>query len=632
MRLRVWVLGLLAVAGLSWLTPYSDLVMKGTWIGLTAFPISAFFLLVVLVLIRHALGRRGGILTAQEVLALFAMAWVVAGIPSFGLIGLLVPYLAGPRYFATPENHYADAILRPTPGWLFVRDLRAVKGLYESWPPGYPYPWEAWWPTLVGWSGLILSVYAVLFGLAALLRKPWVVEEKLVFPLVQLPLELATDVAFLRRPLLWAFFALPFGLHALNGLHFYFPYVPSVNVHRIDVGQYLVGRIWEDIKPFWIRISFSIIGLTYLLPSDLSFSLWFFYFFFLAQQLVGARYGYIMPNVQAYPVKRFVAHQMFGGILLAGLYLLWNSRSHWRRAWGQLWRWGGAEEEEPLSSRGALFFLLGGLGGILLWGRMAGVEVGWMALLFGLFFLVHLVAVRLVCEGGMLYVQHPYRPWNLLLDGWGTGAFARSSLPVLVLMDHLWMLDNRSPLMPCLLQSYKMASEARLPLPTLNRALMLSVAVAVPLSFWAYLSIMYRHGGVSLHYWFTSYYTKNLYCNWTTYLMLQGEEPQPSAFLWMGLGMGTMGLLLTGHRLFWWWPLHPIGYLMGASWPMINFWFPILVGWLCKTLVLRYGGARLYRQLLPGFLGLIFAEFSSAGLWALVDALAGATGHEIFSF
>jgi hypothetical protein len=65
---------------------------------------------------------------------------------------------------------------------------------------------------------------------------------------------------------------------------------------------------------------------------------------------------------------------------------------------------------------------------------------------------------------------------------------------------------------------------------------------------------------------------------------------------------------------------------------MINFWFPVFIAWMIKGLVLRYGGAKLYRQLLPGFLGFILAEFLSAGLWAVIDFCTGVKGHEIFSF
>jgi len=123
-----------------------------------------------------------------------------------------------------------------------------------------------------------------------------------------------------------------------------------------------------------------------------------------------------------------------------------------------------------------------------------------------------------------------------------------------------------------------------------------------------------------------------LYCNWTMQLLDGSEPAKPMAFVTMGAGALSLGALTFLHHQFLWWPLHPIGYLMGASWPMINFWFPVFVGWLCKTAILHYGGPRIYRRLLPGFLGLVLAEFTAAGLWVVVDCFTGVRGHEVFSF
>ncbi len=273
-----------------------------------------------------------------------------------------------------------------------------------------------------------------------------------------------------------------------------------------------------------------------------------------------------------------------------------------------------------------------GLGLISLWGWMMGVGFAWTFVLFALYFLTHLIAVRLVCEGGMLYVQHPFRPLNFLLAMFGSRRIGIKPLPLLVLFDHLFMLDNRSPLMPCLQQGLKVGDVARLPLRSLMAAMGLSVALAMPCSYFAYLSLMYRYGGNNLHQWFTTYYTRNLYSTWTAHLLTAGELPNPKALVTVLVGAGTMICLLVLHRNFLWFPLSPIGYLMGASWPMINFWFPVFVAWTIKVLVLRYGGGRWYRLLLPLFSGLIFGEFFSAGFWVFVDLFTGVRGHVIFSF
>ena len=81
----------------------------------------------------------------------------------------------------------------------------------------------------------------------------------------------------------------------------------------------------------------------------------------------------------------------------------------------------------------------------------------------------------------------------------------------------------------------------------------------------------------------------------------------------------AIALLLGVMRLrFWWWPFHPIGYMAAMSWSLYWYWLPFLIGWACKTLVLRYGGLRLYRSTIPLAIGFIVGEFLSRGTWAAI--------------
>ncbi|MGQ9462248.1 MAG: DUF6785 family protein [Candidatus Fervidibacter sp.] len=635
---RAVVLGLFVVTFLAFSTPYCDLVMQGTWVGLTSFPISAFFALCFLIAINVLFLRWRKSWRPEEILLVYVMALVAAGIPSFGWTGLLIPYLAGPFYFATPENNWAQVLHPYLPHPLFPKNRETVVWLYEGLPQGVPTPWHDWLLPLTTWTLLGWSVYAVFFCLSALLRKPWVERERLVFPLMQLPLEMAGVIRrhsthFFQSGLMWMGFANAFFVHAVNGLHYYMPWLPSINVHLIPLDTYFADRPLRAITPFWVRILFSIIGLAYMLPLELSFSLWACYFFFLAQQVVADALGVPMQNIQAYPVKDFVAHQMFGGILTYAVYSLWVARDHWRIVLKHaIGRNKGADSKEALPYAVAFWGILLGLTAIVVFGWKFGAGSRWTLTLFSLYFLVHLVAVRLVCEGGMLYVQHPFRPINFLLAVFGSQGVGTRPLPLLVLFDHLLMLDNRSPLMPSIVQGLRVGDDLQMPRRPLMAAMMVSAALAMVLSYPAYLRLMYRHGGNNLHQWFTTYYTRNLYCTWTAHLLTTGKLPEPKVLVTIGFGALTMFVLLFFHRNFLWFPIAPIGYLMGASWPMINFWFPVMVAWVVKGLVLRYGGGRLYRELLPFFLGLIFGEFFSAGFWVLVDFLMGVRGHVIFSF
>jgi len=644
MTTRALIIGIVAVLLLGIGTPYSDLVMQGTWVGLTAFPISSLFVLLVLVtVVNAALRRFRAALSPAELLFVYCMALVAAGIPSFGLTALLIPYLAGPFYFASPENRYAEILHPHIPSWFHPRSETAITALYEGLRGSATIPWGEWVTPLATWTVLVFAVYGVFFCLSAILRRRWVDDEKLVFPLVHLPVEMAlgeakqgADVAarFFRNPIMWCFFAVPFLIHTVNGLHYYYPTIPTINVHLISLDGYLQSRPWNAMSPLWLRFLFSIIGLTYLLPQDLSFSLWFFYFFFLVQQVIASALGYQPGSVQAYPVRKFVAHQMIAGIILYAAYHLWAGKLRLGEVGRRAWRDDPTVDDsrEPMPYRTAIIGLVVGLVVVCVWGAIAGGSLVGTFVVFVLYFLVHLVAVRLVCEGGMLYVQHPYRPLNIMLSAVGSRALGPQRITILALFDHLFMLDNRSPLMPGVMQGYRIADSGGLSRRQVAGGMALAVVLAVVSSYFSYLRLMYKHGGAALHPWFTTYYTNNLYCTWTSHLISGGEPPQPREFITMGIGAASMWAILFMHRTFLWWPFHPIGYLMGASWPMINFWFPIFLGWAIKSLLMRYGGAKVYRKLLPGFLGLVLAEFFAAGLWVAIDAIAGVRGHQIFSF
>jgi hypothetical protein len=62
---------------------------------------------------------------------------------------------------------------------------------------------------------------------------------------------------------------------------------------------------------------------------------------------------------------------------------------------------------------------------------------------------------------------------------------------------------------------------------------------------------------------------------------------------------------------------------------MSNTWLPFFIAWLVKILALRYGGARLYRTLLPFFLGLIAGDLLGGGLTTALGAYTGINVYPI---
>jgi hypothetical protein len=110
--------------------------------------------------------------------------------------------------------------------------------------------------------------------------------------------------------------------------------------------------------------------------------------------------------------------------------------------------------------------------------------------------------------------------------------------------------------------------------------------------------------------------TTNYFANWS----------------WFGLGaLMTCGMMIARSR-FSWFPLHPIGLLICIPFAMFSMWFSIFLGWMCKVLIMRFGGQDSYRKAMPMFLGLALGHIAMVILWVAIDAWQGRTGHAILPF
>jgi hypothetical protein len=51
------------------------------------------------------------------------------------------------------------------------------------------------------------------------------------------------------------------------------------------------------------------------------------------------------------------------------------------------------------------------------------------------------------------------------------------------------------------------------------------------------------------------------------------------------------------------------------------FWSNYLTAWVLKVCLLRYGGMRLYRAVVPFFIGLILGDIATQTTWSLVTSI-----------
>ena len=102
-------------------------------------------------------------------------------------------------------------------------------------------------------------------------------------------------------------------------------------------------------------------------------------------------------------------------------------------------------------------------------------------------------------------------------------------------------------------------------------------------------------------------------------------------FFWLGIAI--MSALLFLRYRFPWWPINPIGFpISGTSLIRISA-LPIFIVWTIKIIVLRTGGALLYRRIAPFFIGLTVGHAMAVGVSAIADIIwFNGRGHMIYTW
>jgi hypothetical protein len=144
------------------------------------------------------------------------------------------------------------------------------------------------------------------------------------------------------------------------------------------------------------------------------------------------------------------------------------------------------------------------------------------------------------------------------------------------------------------------------------------------------LPLVYQRGALALSEWHLGGMARQNFVEMAGYLA-SPSSPQIHTPISLGVGAAVMAALIALRRSVYWWPLSPLGYLVGSSGTVMHhLWFCVLLGWIANSLVRHYGGLREFLRFRPFFLGLVLGEFLTAAAWMGIDALLGIRGHNVF--
>jgi len=176
-----------------WQTPVSStLDIEITDLALYCNVIS---ILLMLVLLNNALKRfmPTQALQQRELLTIYAMLATSTALNGTDMIKCLVSLLANGSWYATPENDWDNLFGGYLPGWLTVQDRQVLRGYYEGQFTLYiPTFIRLWLPRALAWTGFTIVLIFVMLCINTILRKQWVRNERLTYPVAQLPFEMTT--------------------------------------------------------------------------------------------------------------------------------------------------------------------------------------------------------------------------------------------------------------------------------------------------------------------------------------------------------------------------------------------------------------------------------------------------------
>ena len=632
---RAVVLGLILVVVVSFIVTWAELVTGRIQIGFLQMPpavIGVFFFLVLLNLGMQRI-KRAFSLAAGELMMVYCMMLVAAMISSRGIVEKILPTLVTPNYFANVTNRWQELFYPHLKKWFVPFDpqgppqqLVAVR-FWERLRAGEHIPWAAWTPVLVAWGILVLLVIFAFLCLAAILRRQWVDNEKLAFPLVQPPLELVreeTGAPILRNKLLWGGIALPAFVFAFNGLHNWYPNIPQIPLQK-TLNDLFVNPPYNKMSYFPIYFSFAAIGFFFLLPSDLLFSLWFFHLFARAQSVVAAAFNMQIETMPMYGEALFISYQTAGAYIVICAYLFYVALPHLRKVARAAFGIEKADDaDEFMPYRVAFWGLFGSLALIVFWCYLAGMSP-WVALLeFGvLIFVIALVMARSTAEGGLLMTETTFRPVDLYRLFAPVHSLGPANMTLLAFMDTAFLRDQRGLLLTGFLDGLKISDRSNVSRRAFLVVFIIGIIAALLVAGALQIWLPYTRGANTLYSWI--YFGSNNLGFWEYQAHMSWAGPRS----WQAPVFFVVGVIFTVflsymRAMFYWWPFHPLGYALCVSWSMTVFWFSCFMAWILKGLILRYGGMRLYLKARPWFLGMVLGEFGMAVIWTLISVLTNA--------
>ena len=609
-----------------------------SWLNRSYIPMGLVFPFILLVLINCVLDRRGSRWTLRqaELRVVLGMGLIGSFFPFFGVGPRIPAVIAAPFYFDTPENGWREYLHDHIPSWIALDNEDGAATLFfEGLSPGQSIPWGAWAIPVFWWGTLIGAITLVTLCMMVILRRQWVDNERLEYPLMSVGIRLSLGAEnpdgiahMIRNRGFRTGFIL--GLIAVmwNVASFFYPLIPQLPTTP-TAGSDVTWL--EGAQTIWVQFSVYIVGFAYFARVEALLSFWLFFLITGVEMVVFDRLG-VGSSVGQGGLEA-IRSQGFGAIVMIVLISLYMGRHHLKDVIRKAIKGDPDVDDsnEVLPYRTAVIGMAIGLLYIGGWWYFAGMELKVLVLYLIFSMIAYIGLSRVVAEMGLPYGNISdnalnWAPLYLL----GTREIAASTL---VCQGFLYSLfaTTRGFLGPPISQTLKLASGLTFRRNRFVQVILIAAAIGFLLSTADSVWTAYRLGGYNLGVLYVG--RPELSYHRAVTWMRNPIPPDWDRLTFIGSGMIAVLLITILRYRFTGWPLSAVGLALQGMSTTRRCAFPVFTVWLVKSLVIRFGGVQLYRKGQPFVLGMMVGYAFGVFFSTAIDHFYFAgQGHDVHKF
>jgi hypothetical protein len=621
--LRGVLVGLVTVSWIIFWNSHAEYLAHTSRMNISHFPMVLLCTFVLMALGNQALRwvHASWALRQSELLVVLVMGLLAAAVPAYGLTSFFLGMISVPYYLATPENQWAEYIHPHLSHWLVPsNEGHAMQWLYEGLPAGQKIPWGVWAVPLFWWLSAIGAITLGCIAIASILRKQWAEHERVAYPILGPPVALAAAASarpgegIFNNRLFWIGCGLIFFIKAWNILSYFNPGIPII----------WLGQQWFFFARFFppqhTGVNFFTIGFAYFANVDLLFSILFFHVLYMSEIAFFRRIGYAL-SAKTGPGDPVAGLQSAGAFVAMVAWMFWAARHHLKEVFQKAIY--NSEEiddsHEMMSHRTAVISLGVSVVFLALWLNTMGLEWKFAIPVTVGLFIAYIGLARVIAETGVVYMSMPISGSgiaDLLFHPSDYSSAARTSLTLFSAVRGQSKAMFMVPLVHIAKLGERIGLQRGRLLATVILTLVVGVGGGIALTlYWSYL-----FGAYNFHDLPFSSYPPGAYDGLVNAIK-EVPEYKPERYLFLGAGAAIFSAMSFLRYRVSWWPLHPMGMIVPVGHAMHST-MSILIAWTVKVIILRVGGAALYRRSRPFFVGMlagyglaVFVSYAVDQIW-----------------